>query len=1174
MVQKTLILRILMAGISMVGISTLSVALSLAAQQPQEPVNPAPLDGQSYVLVNQQSGLQADGGAATAPSGTAATLETRSFSSLTQRWAMTKLANGLWAVSNAGNGLCLDGSGATVTQKTCALTAASQQWTLAAATNGYQTLTNQSNREVLDVAGGAGAGLTLSAPGSSPTQSQQWLLRPAFFRGIDNALLEKQEADRVATGLPWWQDAGQTADVLQMLKNHGVNTVRIRPTSVPPYQTLTLNGTSAIPASCTSNGCYAETDDADIDLAKRAKQLGMAVELTLFFDGGSSQSVPGAWASQSLTQLESSVYSYVKSEVEAFRAAGAMPDLVSLGNEVDTGLFGTLASPGTSFSSFAAVEQQGMQAVLDAASDTSLGAAVPAPLRCIHITPAWNLTSFFTEAQQNSIPFDAICQSYYPFFHGPLTSAQATASNPGNKPVEETVLNGAATSIGVPIFLIEVGEHYENGFDSNDPWYPATVAGQRQFLIDLTSALRSLPNHLGMGLEYWDPEGVDTTGSGGAMTNGDGQPDATYTWNGLTLFDNADTSGTTKTSATNYSAVLSGVDALGGRLDPTLRYKLVNVSSGKVLGTAGIAGNNGIPLGLTASDGGTVANQQWTIISDGNGHLILTDEGATSGSTSYALDAGTAATAGGSVTLKSTTSGAASQQWNLVTASGGEYTLEQTGSGLVLASNTASGTIELEAPASVNADWITPVGTNQLWQLVPTRITEQATPTQLAFAAGLPASLVYGSAPGDVNVNLLDATGSPVSGSTAAVTLTVTGPNSFSTATTVNAINGTATFALGANALGGVGAYTLIATSAGTASASATVQVTAAALTVAAENTTRIYGDANPTLLYTVTGFTHGDTAAVVSGAATVSTSAVIASAPGSYAITVAPGTLTAANYTFALMPGTLTVTTATTATLLSASMGQTYPGQSVTLTATVSSPSTLPPTGSVTFLDAGSALGSASVAANGIAVLTTTLQPGANALSAAFAANTDFAASTSSIVQVAEADYALTAGQSSLTLNAGGNGTVPVTVTPTDGFQGTVTMGCTSTLASLSCTFAPTSFVFSGATAAQTGTVTITASSATAANRVVAEMGWASMLLCLPLLMLVRRGSWAQHRWTRQGAALIMVLFCASLIATVSGCGGSGSTAPPPASGTVTVTATSPTGSIHQSTSINVTVQ
>ncbi len=45
MVQKALIL-----GISIMEISTLTVALSMAAQQPQEPVNLAPIDGQSYVL--------------------------------------------------------------------------------------------------------------------------------------------------------------------------------------------------------------------------------------------------------------------------------------------------------------------------------------------------------------------------------------------------------------------------------------------------------------------------------------------------------------------------------------------------------------------------------------------------------------------------------------------------------------------------------------------------------------------------------------------------------------------------------------------------------------------------------------------------------------------------------------------------------------------------------------------------------------------------------------------------------------------------------------------------------------------------------------------------------------------------------------------------------------------
>jgi hypothetical protein len=49
--------------------------------------------------------------------------------------------------------------------------------------------------------------------------------------------------------------------------------------------------------------------------------------------------------------------------------------------------------------------------------------------------------------------------------------------------VEQTALMNAATAIGKPIFVIEAGEHYEGGFDPADPWYPETMAGQRQFLV-------------------------------------------------------------------------------------------------------------------------------------------------------------------------------------------------------------------------------------------------------------------------------------------------------------------------------------------------------------------------------------------------------------------------------------------------------------------------------------------------------------------------------------------------------------------------------------------------------------------------------------------------------------------------------------------------------------------
>ena len=125
----------------------------------------------------------------------------------------------------------------------------------------------------------------------------------------------------------------------------------------------------------------------------------------------------------------------------AYRQAGVMPDLVSIGNEVDTGFLGSIGSPtGSDFTSFAALQIQAIQAVNDAAADTSAGPTLPPPLTCIHITPAWDLTQFFTLANLNGVTYDAICQSYYPIFHGPLTDAQAAASNPGDQPIEQDVL--------------------------------------------------------------------------------------------------------------------------------------------------------------------------------------------------------------------------------------------------------------------------------------------------------------------------------------------------------------------------------------------------------------------------------------------------------------------------------------------------------------------------------------------------------------------------------------------------------------------------------------------------------------------------------------------------------------------------------------------------------------
>ena len=97
-----------------------------------------------------------------------------------------------------------------------------------------------------------------------------------------------------------------------------------------------------------------------------------------------------------------------------------------------------------------------------------------------------------------------------------------------------------------------------------------------------------------------------------------------------------------------------------------------------------------------------------------------------------------------------------------------------------------------------------------------------------------------------------------------------------------------------------------------TASATVNLTVNQAVLTVTANNASKVYGTANPAFTPSYSGFVNGDTSAVLTGSPSLTTTATAASPVGSYTITAAAGTLSAANYSFAFVNGTLTITKAT----------------------------------------------------------------------------------------------------------------------------------------------------------------------------------------------------------------------------------------------------------------------
>ena len=135
-----------------------------------------------------------------------------------------------------------------------------------------------------------------------------------------------------------------------------------------------------------------------------------------------------------------------------------------------------------------------------------------------------------------------------------------------------------------------------------------------------------------------------------------------------------------------------------------------------------------------------------------------------------------------------------------------------------------------------------------------------------------------------------------VNGDTVGTTLTVSySTTAHSTAPYSNAGAYPITATLGGSSLGN---YTITSNTPGT------LTINKAVLSVKANNATRTFGQVNPSLTATITGYVNGDKQNVVSGSPSLTTEAISSSPVGSYAITASRGTLQALNYLFTFVNG------------------------------------------------------------------------------------------------------------------------------------------------------------------------------------------------------------------------------------------------------------------------------
>ena len=214
-------------------------------------------------------------------------------------------------------------------------------------------------------------------------------------------------------------------------------------------------------------------------------------------------------------------------------------------------------------------------------------------------------------------------------------------------------------------------------------------------------------------------------------------------------------------------------------------------------------------------------------------------------------------------------------------------------------------------------------------------------------------------------------------------------------------------------------------------------------------------------------GSSYPVTISVASGPATISAGTVTVTGVGTVVLQAAQAG--GGNYDPATATQSFQVTPAATTTSLNAPASASY-GASVTLTATVTSTAGMP-AGSVTFYNGSTSLGAGTLN-GGVATLTTTALPaGMDTATATYAAAGNFAGSSSTAVMLTVGAapvepvgaYTVSANPTTLTIAAGGKGNTTLTLAPTNGYNGTVSLSCLNLPANATCAFANNQLTLSG---------------------------------------------------------------------------------------------------------------
>ncbi|MBR7839511.1 glycosyl hydrolase 53 family protein [Actinospica durhamensis] len=332
---------------------------------------------------------------------------------------------------------------------------------------------------------------------------------PLAIRGGDVSSLDRGQQD----GGVYYTSSGTKENALQILSGAGMNYVRLR---------VWVNPEDGF--------------DDEAQLLAMAKQAystyGQQILLDFHYsdtwaDPG-HQAVPAAWSSESLSALETQVYTYSKQVVADLVAQGTPPAMVQIGNEINAGMLWTDGST-SNWSQLAALLKEGIAGVKAADSSTKI---------MLHLSSSDDLATletWYTNAINYGVSFDVIGLSYYDYWHGRLD-------------VLQTDLDGLAAKYGKQVAVAETaypwtmtsGDSLTPSFDTSselDPGYAASAYGQMANFRDVLSIVQAVPGGLGLGAFYWEPTWTVVSGNGWDPTDST----SLDAWENQAMFNYSDT---------------------------------------------------------------------------------------------------------------------------------------------------------------------------------------------------------------------------------------------------------------------------------------------------------------------------------------------------------------------------------------------------------------------------------------------------------------------------------------------------------------------------------------------------------------------------------------------------------------------------------------------------------